>query len=158
MVRKNALLDARLKDANHVTVGENSRSLFQTRHHLHLNIMATPSSPSDNVTGTERTAWGFLTEPMVGNASLLAGFLHWLAIVFKWFLRVLLILLATGVMLGIASMIFSFLPPYTSRRSGESKTSANEDSSPSSDLVELDFLPADYDLEDSRSSDSDNEV
>lgn len=103
-------------------------------------------------------SWGFLAAPMAGNASSVAVVVHWLAIAFKWFLRLLLLLLAIGVVLGIGALIFGALPFHDRRRGGESKTSAEGFAPPDANLVELDFLAADYDIEDMGMSDGDSEI
>ena len=87
---------------------------------------------------------------MAGNASFLAGFLHWLAIAFKWFLDLILILLALGVVLGIGALVFSSLSLYNIRRpGGESKVSGDGDAALDAGLVELELTAMDYDEEDS---------
>ena len=94
---------------------------------------------------------------MAGNASFAAGFMHWLAIAFRWFLRLLLLLLAVGVVLGLGSLIFGSLPFHIIRRRGKSKSSTEADAAPSADLVELEYLAADHDAEDEIVSESDVE-
>lgn len=110
--------------------------------------MATSSLPYDNDNATLSTVWGFLGAPMVGNASFLAGSLHVAAIAFKWFLRLLLLLLAVGVVIGIGSLISGSLSSLSIGRGGKSKTSTNEDARLDAELVELEFMAADYDESD----------
>ncbi|KAL9073992.1 MAG: hypothetical protein Q9161_002614 [Pseudevernia consocians] len=115
--------------------------------------MTAPSLPplkSDNDDATRSTFWSFLGAPMVGNASFIAGFLHWLAIAFRWFLRIILFLLAVGVVLGIGALIFESLPFRHFRRGGKLRNSTDGDAPPDANLVELEFVAADYDPDDSR--------
>ncbi len=118
----------------------------------------TASSLPSGKNGTSSTFWGFLGAPMAGNASFIAGFLHWLAIAFKWFLRLLLLLLVVGVVLGLGSLIFGSLPFHIIRRGGKSKSSTDGDTPSSANVVELEFLAADYHPEDGRTSESDDEI
>lgn len=123
--------------------------------------MTAPSLPSlkpDSDDATRSSFWSFLGAPMAGNASFIAGFLHWLAIAFRWFLRFILLLLAVGVVLGIGALIFGSLPFHNFRRGGKLKNSTDGDAPPDADLVELEFMAADYDPDDSRTSESDDEV
>ena len=120
--------------------------------------MASSSIPTEDHHGTSGTFWGFLGAPMAGNASFVAGFMHWLAIAFRWFLRLLLLLLAVGVVLGLGSLIFGSLPFHIIRRGGKSKPPTDGNTPPSADLVELEFLAADYHVEDGLTSESDNEI
>lgn len=116
-----------------------------------------PSLEPDSNDLAPSTLWGFLGAPIAGNASFVGGFLYWLAIAFKWFLRLLLLLLAVGVILGIGALVFGSLPFRNSRRGGKSKPSMSDNATPNANLVELEFLAADYDLEDSCTSDSEDE-
>ena len=124
--------------------------------------MTTSSIPSNDHHGAPGTFWGFLGAPMAGNASVAAGFMHWLAIAFKWFLRLILLLLAVGVVLGLGSLIFGSLPFHIIRRGGDGKSKLpadNGDTAPSADLIELEFLAADHDIGDGLiSDDDDNEI
>lgn len=95
---------------------------------------------------------------MLGNASFIARLLYFLAIVFKWFLRLLLLSLAVVVVLGIGSLIFGILPFSKARGSGSSPTSTDGDALAAANLVELDFLTANHDLEGVATSDSENEI
>ena len=122
--------------------------------------MTTSSLPSPelelNDAAPSSTLWGFLGAPIVGNASFIGGVLYWLAIASRWFLRLLLLLLVAGIILGIGALIFGSLPPRISRRGWKSTLSVDDDALPDANLVELDFLAADYDPEDD-GSDSDDE-
>ncbi|KAF6220322.1 hypothetical protein HO133_003454 [Letharia lupina] len=118
--------------------------------------MASPALPS-LVPGNEAPFWSSLGAPMVENASFFAAFLHWLAIALRWFLRALLVLLAVGVILGIGSLIFGSLPLHQLRRGGKPKTSTDGDAPPEAELVELEFLAAEYDPAQDQSSDSGEE-
>lgn len=111
----------------------------------------------DNDDATPSTFWGFLGAPMLGNASFIAVFLHWLAIAFKWFLRLLLVLLAVGVVLGTGALIFGSLPLRNICRGGKSKTSTDRDGPSDTEMVGLEFLPAEYDPEVDLVSDSGEE-
>ncbi|CAD6571178.1 MAG: hypothetical protein ASARMPREDX12_004155 [Alectoria sarmentosa] len=118
--------------------------------------MAHPSSPSlrSDDEATPGTFWRFLGAPMAGNASFLAGFLYWLAVAFKWFLRLLLVLLAVGVVLGIGALIFGSLPLHNIWRGGKSRTSRDQDGPVDTEVVGLDFLATEHDLEQDLASDS----
>lgn len=122
------------------------------------------SSPdSQNNSTTPSTLWSFLSAPIAGNASFLAGSLHWLAIAFKWFLNLILIFLAVGVVLGIGSLIFGSLNLYPIRRGDESKGSGDGDRGGGLDagmLTELELRSLGYDEEDEEgcSSESDEEI
>ncbi len=116
------------------------------------------SSLPSGVNGTLSAFWGFVGAPMAGNVSFIAGFLHWLAIAFKWFLRLLLLLSIVGVVLGFGSLIFGSLPFHIIRRGGKSKPSTDGDTPSSANVVELEFLAADYHAEDDRTSESDDEI
>ena len=94
---------------------------------------------------------------MAGNASFLAGFLYWLAVAFKWFLRLLLVLLAVGVVLGIGALIFGSLPLHNIWRGGKSRTSRDQDGPVDTEVVGLDFLATEHDLEQDLASDSGEE-
>ena len=94
---------------------------------------------------------------MAGNASVAAGFMHWLAIAFKWFLRLLLLLLAIGVVLGLGSLIFGSLP-FHIIRGGKSKPATDDgNTAASAELVELEFLAAEHDVGDGLISDDDDD-
>lgn len=94
---------------------------------------------------------------MAGNAAFIAGFLQWLAIALRWFLRILLVLLVTGIILGIGSLIFGALPFRKIRRGGKSKPSTDRDAPQDADLVELEFLAAEFDPSQDQVSDSGEE-
>lgn len=94
---------------------------------------------------------------MAGNASFLAGFLYWLAVAFKWFLRLLLVLLAVGVVLGIGALIFGSLPLHNIWRGGKSKVSTDRDGPADTEMVGLDFLATEHHLEQDLVSDSGEE-
>ena len=85
---------------------------------------------------------------MAENASFFAGFLYWLAIAFRWFLRLFLLFLVIGVVLGVGALVFNFL------RVRKLETSPDGDASPDADLVELDFLAAECDPHQDQTSDS----
>ena len=122
--------------------------------------MAAPSPLAlsvDNDDATPFTLWGFLGAPMAGNASFIAVFLHWLAISFKWFLRLLLVLLAMGVVLGTGALIFGSLPLRNICCGGKSKTSTDRDEQSDTEMVGLEFLPVEYDPEVDLVSDSGEE-
>ena len=123
--------------------------------------MTTPSPTSPNPeyhNTTSSTIWTFLSAPIAGNASFFAEFLHWLAIAFKWFLNLMLLVLAIGVMFGIVALIYGSLPSRNSSRGGESKSSGDGDSGLDVGLVELDFQGVQYDGDDTCASGSDDEV
>ena len=109
--------------------------------------------PELNDAASSSTLWGFLGASIAGNASFIGGFLYWLALAFRWFLRLLLLLLVAGIILGIGALIFGSLPLRSSRRGCKSM---DDNAIPDANLVELEFLAADYDLDDDR-SDSDDE-
>lgn len=119
--------------------------------------MTTSSLPSPqpelNDAAPSSTLWGFLGAPIAGNASFIGGILYWLAIAFRWFLRLLLLLLVAGIILGIGALIFGSLPLRNSRRGSKSM---DDNVLPDTNLVELEFLAADFDPEDD-GSDSDDE-
>lgn len=94
---------------------------------------------------------------MVGNASFLANFLHWLAIAFRWFLRLILVLLAAGVVLGIGALIYGSLPARSARRGGKLESCTDRDGLPDADPVELDLLATDCDPDHDQFSDSGEE-
>lgn len=122
--------------------------------------MAAPSLLAlrvDNDDSTPSTFWGILGAPMAGNASLLAVSLHWLAIAFKWFLRLLLVLLAIGVVLGTGALIFGSLPLRNICRGGKPKTFADRDGPSDTEMVGLDFVAAEYDPQVDLVSDSGEE-
>lgn len=118
--------------------------------------MASPAFPS-LVPGNEAPFWSSLGAPLVGNALFFAAFLHWLAIALRWFLIALLVLLAVGVMLGIGSLIFGSLPLHQLRGGGKPKISTDGDAPPEAELVELEFLAAEYEPAQDQSSDSGEE-
>lgn len=124
--------------------------------------MAAPSLSSlksvDEDPPSTTSFWGFLSATMAGNASFLATFLHGLAIAFKWFLRLLLLLLAMGVMLGLGALIFKSLPLHYICRGGKSNSStADRDGQLDTEMVGLEFLAAEYDPEQDLFSDSGEE-
>ena len=123
------------------------RSLYHT--------MPAPSQKPDIHDDFSANFFAFLGAPMAGNASSIAVFVHWLATAFNWFLRLLLLLLGLGVLLGIGALIFGSLPFHKRRRGGELKTFAEGDVPPDVNSVELEFLTGDYDPEDISTSDSD---
>lgn len=94
---------------------------------------------------------------MAGNASFLAGFLFWLAVAFKWFLRLLLVLLAVGVVLGIGALIFGSLPLHNIWRGGKSRTARDRNGPVDTEIIGLNFLATEHDMEQDLISDSDEE-
>lgn len=118
--------------------------------------MTTSSFPSPepelNDAAPSRTLWGFLGAPIAGNASFFGGLLYWLAIAFRWFLRLLLLLLVAGIILGIGALIFGSLPLRSSRCGCKSM---DDNALSDANLVELEFLDTDYDPEDDRSESDD---
>lgn len=105
-----------------------------------------PPQPQNNTS----TFWGFLSAPIAGNASFLAGSLHWLAIAFKWFLNLLLLFLAIGFILGIGRLIFGSLNIYPMRRGDEAKDAGGGNRDAGLDaglLTELELRAVSYDEE-----------
>ncbi len=121
-----------------------------------MSASSVPSPKPESNDATQSTFWSFLGAPIVGNASFTADILHWLAIAFRWFLRLILLLLVVGIVLGIGALIFGSLPFRNNRRGGKSKSSTDGDVPPDADLVELEFLAADYDY--SRTSESEDGI
>ena len=118
-----------------------------------------PTAPNpENHNTTSSTIWTFLSAPIAGNASFFAGFLHWLAIAFKWFLNLILLVLAIGVMFGIGALIYGSLPSRSNSRGSESKGSGGRDAGLDMGLVELDFQGVQYDGDDTCASGSDDEA
>lgn len=105
---------------------------------------------------TPSTLWDFLGAPIAGNASFIGGCLYWLAIAFRWFLRLLLLLLAAGIVLGIGALVYGSLPLRNFRRGCKSNSSIDENAVLDANVVELEFLAADFDQEDGYISDSDD--
>ena len=117
-----------------------------------------PSLETEPKDAAPSTLWSFLGAPIAGNASFIGGFLYWLAIAFRWFLRLLLVLLAAGIVLGIGALIYGSLPLRHNRRGCKSNPPGNDHAVPDANLVELEFLAADFDQEDGCLSDSDDEI
>ena len=117
-----------------------------------------PSQKLDNNDTAPSTIWNLLGAPVAGNVSFLAGFLHWLAIAFKWFLNLILLLLAAGVVLGTGALIFGSLKAQSIRHSGKSKATVEEDAPLGGELIELDLMAANYELEDGFTSESDDDL
>lgn len=167
------LSDKMNRPASHASASVRPRSHNSRSHSVNINLeassialysiilcnMATSSPPSltpDNEAAPS-TFWGFLGAPMAGNASFFAGFLYFLAIAFKWFLRLLLVVLVVGIILGTGALIFGSLPFHNTRCGGKSKPSTDRDGSPDTEIVELDVLAAEFDSELDLISDSGEE-
>lgn len=115
-----------------------------------------PSPKPEPKDAASSTIWSFLGAPIAGNASFIGGFLYWLAIALRWFLRLLLLLLVAGIILGLGALIYGSLPLRNNRRGCKSKPPGNDSAVLDANVVELEFMAADFDREDGCISDSDD--